>query len=354
MSRICFLDSRESELGKYVFEVKADRYDIREQEAFRLADAHDFPDEAHSENAERYYLSLPVSVLNFRLLDLPFSDKERVREVLPFELDGMVLGGSEGLIFDAVVVGRTESAYRVLAVYIEKHRLRAILEKLYALGIDPVCITSLELRFALKEFALSKLVPPLSIPGEERIALAAEEIKDPTINLRRNEFSYTRDEERRRKSLKVTATLVAMIVLILAANIVFKIVTSGQEITSLRNEIRKSYLELFPADKNIVNELLQVKSHLKELRNREQVIIGVKPLDVLAELSRVKREDGRFHEVTIEDEKITLRGEAGSLSAVQRLQEKLKEHFLDVSISDSKGSVQGKTLFTITAKAGEK
>ena len=350
MNRICFFDIKEQELSKYTVEVQGNNYEIKEQKEFPLSDSYYLPADAVSENMETVYLSLPLSSLNFRVLDLPFSDKERVREVLPFELDGMILGGAEGVIFDAVTIGRTENTYQILAVYIEKNRLRDILAKLSVHRIDPVCITSLELRHALMGFSLSKLVPPVFINNDERITLAVEEMKKPTVNLRRDEFSYTRDVVKTRKSLKVTAVLVIMILLILAADILFRILSSRQEIAFLRNEIRKSYLEIFPGERTIVNELHQLKSHIKELKGKEDVFIGVKPLNVLSELAQVEREGARFNEVTIDRENITLRGEAGSLSTVQQLQEKLKKYFDEVAISDSKASVQGKMLFTITAK----
>jgi type II secretory pathway component PulL len=262
----------------------------------------------------------------------------------------MILGGAESVIFDTVIAGKTDNGYQVLAVYIEKTRLREILEKLKELGADPVCITSLELKHALEEFSLLKLVPPVSINNEERIALAVEEIKNPTVNLRRDEFSYTRDLEKTKKSLKVTAVLCTMIVLILSADILFRILSSRQEIVLLRNEIRKSYLEIFPGEKNIVSELYQLKSRIKELKSREDIFVGIKPLNMLLELSRIEREGASFNEMIIERENIILRGEAGSLSTVQQLQERLKKYFDEVSISDSKASVQGKMLFTITAK----
>jgi type II secretory pathway component PulL len=350
MNQICFFDVKEKELGKYTVEVQGNSYEIKEQKEFPLSDTYDLPADAVSENIETVYLSLPLSSLNFRVIDLPFSDKERIREVLPFELDGMILGGAEAVIFDAVIVGRTDNAYQVLAVYIGKNRLREILEKLKVHGIDPVCVTSLELKHALKDFSLLKLVPPIFINNEERITLAVEEMKKPTVNLRRDEFSYTRDVVKTRKSLKITAVLFIMIVLILSANILFRILSSSHEAALLRNEIRKSYMEIFPGEKNIVNELHQLKSHIKELKGKEDIFIGVKPLNMFSELAQIERQGARFNEVTIDRENLTLRGEAGSLSAVQQLQEKLKKYFDEVSISDSKASVQGKMLFTITAK----
>ena len=350
MSRICFLDFKDQELGKYTVEIRGNSYEIKEQQEFPLSDPYDLPADALSENMGTVYLSLPLSSLNFRVLDLPFSGKEQVREVLPFELDGMVLGGADGVIFDAVTVGMTGNTYQVLAVYIGKNRLREILAKLKVHGIDPVCITSLELKHVLTGFSLSKLVPPVFINNEERVALAMEEMKKPTVNLRRDEFSYTRDVEKTRKSLKVTAVLIIMILLILSADMLFRIISSNREIALLRNEIRKAYLEIFPGERTIVNELHQLKSHIKELKGKEDVFIGVKPLNVLSELAQIEREGARFNEVTIDRENITLRGEAGSLSTVQQLQEKLKKYFEEVAISDSRASVQGKMLFTITAK----
>jgi len=350
MSQVHFLDMTEGALHRYVFEVKGKNYTIRDQQQFSLSDSNDLPVNAMFKNSETTYLSLPISSLNFRVIGLPFSDRERIREVLPFELDGMILGGTDTVIFDAVIVGKTDSVYQVLAVYIEKNRLRKILDTLHMHGIDPAFITSLELKNALKGFSLSKLVPPVSLAGEERIVLAGEEMRDQTINLRRNEFSYVRDVEKVRRSLKVTAVLCAIIVFVMGADILFRILSSRQQTAWLRNEMRKSYLELFPEEKTVMNELHQLKAHIKELRGREEAFIGVKPLNVLSQLAQVERQGARFHEVTIERDKLIFRGESGSLSGVQELQEKLKKYFDEVSISDSKTSVQGTTVFSITAK----
>jgi type II secretory pathway component PulL len=353
MKRILFFDIQEKEFWQYTFEGKGDNYAIKEQKKFPLSDTLSIPVDTVFSKREMAFVSLPVSSLNFRVIALPFSDKEQIREVLPFELDGIVLGGSEAVIFDAVTIGRTESAYQVLAVYIEKNLIRTILERLKVHGIDPACITSIELKHALKDFSLPKLVPPISLNNDERVALAGEEIKNPIVNLRRNEFSYTREVDQARKSLKVTAVLCALIVLVLSVNIVFRILSSRQEIELLKNEIRKSYLDIFPGEKNIMNERYQLKAHMKELKMREGVFVGIKPLDVLSELAQIERQGVKFHEMTIDREMLTFRGEASSFSGVQVLQERLKQFFDEVSISDSKASVQGTTLFTITARVRE-
>ena len=107
---------------------------------------------------------------------------------------------------------------------------------------------------------------------------------------------------------------------------------------------------MFPREKNIVNELYQLKSHMKEMRNREDVLVGVKPLDMLLKLSRLDRQSVVFHEITTDRGSLTVKGDAPSLSDVQQIKDKMGTLFDDVNIADSKSSAEGKMAFTITAK----
>ena len=350
MGKVLFIDIKEGELSTYLFEVKGGKYEIKENKKYPLSGEYDFSFDAVPEGVEDSYLSLPLGILNFRVIDLPFSDKDRIREILPFELDGMILGGSENVVVDNIVVGTSDNKQQVLVVYLERTALRKILEKLKLYGVEPVFATSIGLRPVLKDFTLAKLLSPETIEEEDRITLAAEEIQAPTINLRRDEFSYTRDIERTRKSLRVTAILFIMIALILTADVVFKIVSTRAEIVSAKSDLRKQYQEIFPGEKNIMNELYQLKSHMKELKGKEAVFIGVDTLDLLSKLSQVDRHGAVINEFTADKINITIRGEAQSLSHIQMLQNKLKNAFDEVNISDSRASAQGRMMFTITAK----
>jgi type II secretory pathway component PulL len=350
MGRALFIDIRDKEISTYTFDVKRKRYELRDTRHYPVPERYAFPFDEGTGNIENAYVSLPLGMLNFRVIDLPFSNKERIREVLPFELDGVVLGGSETVVFDDIVTGMSEGRHQILVVYIEKKVLEEILEKLKPFGIDPVFLTSVELRHALKDFALSKLLSPVQIEEEDRIALAIEEINAPVIDLRRDEFSYTRDIESTKKSLKFTAVLAALIFLVIASDIVFSIISTRAEINSLKNEIRRKYQVLFPGEKNIVNEVHQLKSHMKELRDKEDVLIGVNPLNPLLKLSQVDREGVVFNEVSVDRLNLALKGEAASLSEIQKLQDRMKSLFDEVAIVDSKASAQGRMLFTITAR----
>jgi type II secretory pathway component PulL len=350
MRKSLFIDIKEGELNTYLFEIKQNKFEIKENKKYPIPDKYDFSLDGMIEDIENTYLSLPISSLNFRVIDLPFTDKDKIREVLPFELDGMILSGSDEVIFDDVILSTSGDTYRVLAVYVEKPVMKNILEKLKSYHIDPVFVTSIELKNMLKDFSLAKLLAPAELGDGDRVALAVEEMKTPTINLRRNEFLYTRDIKKIKKSLRVTAVLLISLMLVLSTDILVKILSTRHEITSLKNDMRKTYQEIFPEEKNIMNELYQLKAHMKELKNKERVFIGVNPLNLILKLSQIDRQGVVFNEVVAEREKFTLRGEAPSLSDIQKIKVELERLFDEVNISDSKASAQGQMLFTITAK----
>ncbi|MEW6417172.1 MAG: GspL/Epsl periplasmic domain-containing protein [Nitrospirota bacterium] len=351
MSRSIFIDIKEGEIETYIFEVRHGRFELKDSKSYPMRDGYDFSIDL-TKDIENACLSLPISSLNFRVIDLPFSDKDRIREILPFELDGVIFGGVEKMVFDNIVVGKSDDKYQVLAVYIEKTIISRILERLKSYNIDPEFITSLELKNVLKDFNLARLLAP-SLEDKDRIPLAIEEIIAPTINLRRDEFSYTRGIEKTRKSLKVTAVLAILLAIVLASDLLLKIVSARQEIASFKSDMRKVYQGIFPGEKNITNELYQLKSHMKELKNREEFFIGVNPLNLLLNLSQIDRQGVIFNEITADRGNLTLKGEASSLSDIQRVKVKLERLFDDVNISDSKASTQGKMLFAITAKEVE-
>lgn len=350
MSKSIFIDIKEGELNTYIFEFKQGKYEIKDSKKYPLRDKYDFSIDGVNEDIENTYLSLPLGSLNFRVIDLPFSEKDKIREILPFELDGMILGGSDKVVFDDIVLGASGDKYQVLAVYVDKTVIKKILERLKPYNLDPEFITSVELKSMLKDFTLAKLLTPTGLDNEDRVALAVEEIKKPAINLRRDEFSYTRDIEKTKKSLRVTAVLMILLALVLSSDLLLKIISARQEIASLKNDMRKTYQGIFPGEKNIQNELYQLKSHMKELKSKEEFFVGVDPLNLLLNLSQIDKQGVVFNEVTVDRGNLALKGEAPSLSDIQRVKGKLESLLGEVNISDSKSSAQGNMLFTITAK----
>lgn len=296
---------------------------------------------------------LPLSLLNFRVLSVPFSDRQKLRDILPFELDSLLLGGSDRIIFDFRILSETQGQAEVLVTYVERQLLGTVLQRLTQSGIDPAVVTSLELRKVLRADRAGlaeSLLSPTSLDETERIDLAGQELSDPTVNLRTGPFDYTKDREKVRKKLRVAAILALVAAVLINGDLVLRTVTARQETSALNREMRRFYTELFPKEKKITDEVYQLKSHLKEIGERGDALAGAPALPFLMNISKYKSEGVSVSEITFDRDAVTVKGEAGSMDNVETFKKGLSEVLRDVSASDIKSSVDKKTLFTVTGK----
>lgn len=304
-------------------------------------------------DVEEFYLSIPMELLDFRMLKLPFSDREKLNSVIPFELSGLIIGDVDSVVFDFVVLGSSDGSFDVLVAYAKKEIIRDILERLSSLNIDPRVITSIELKIKSRnaeEFA-AQLAGHETMDDEMRINAAREEIIAHTINLRKGPFAYTKDIERLGKTLKVTYILSVLLALVIISIFIFRIITAKAEASSIKKQMRGVYAGIFPAEKKITDELYQMKSHIKDIKDKRDALTGVYPLELMLELSQKPVQGAVFNEINIDREIITIKGEAASMDDIDRTKRRLSEFLSDVSISDIKPSKEGKTLFTAVAKA---
>jgi general secretion pathway protein L len=86
----------------------------------------------------RVALALPPALLFMRELELPITDRAKVRELLPLELKGETAIDSDALAFDALPMG----GGRFLAVWGRSRELSEQIELLKGLGLEPEVVTS--------------------------------------------------------------------------------------------------------------------------------------------------------------------------------------------------------------------
>lgn len=299
------------------------------------------------------YLSVPFDVLNFRLLNLPFSDRQKLSDVIPFELDSLLLGGSETVVHDFIVLEGADKNFNVLVAYIDKKLLKDILTRLAAMKIDPEIVTSLELQAVMNKGTTNlaeRLIGLEPLSADERINTAKAELSANTINLRTGQFAYTKETEKTKKILKTTAVLALLLALAINADLLLGYVSAGNEASSIKRDIRNTYSALFPSDKKITDEIYQMKAHMKELRERGDIIAGLRPLDFMLELSQRTTQETIFNEVTLDKDLVTIKGEAVSVKMTDILKKKLVEFLTDVSITDLKPADNNRVYFTVIAR----
>lgn len=338
----------------YVFEDGA----LREGIPFELSEDQRFFTGELPEDIGEVLVSLPLEMLDFRMLELPISEPARVREVLPFELDGLILGGAEGVVVDALVLKEPRGEkHRVLAVFVEREKIRALLGRLSELGLDPRAITSLELAHAVKissgtEELGSMLLEPSTLAESERPAAALAELSDLTINLRRGEFAYTRDIEKTRRSLMLTALALVLLLLLFAGDLGLRTLKLGKQTAVLESEIVSLYSGMFPGEKpkSARGLAYKAKALLKEARGKEAQLKGLYPLEFLMSLQEARPPEVVFTDITLDREFVSLKGEARTLSDVQKAKAALEGFLSEVKISETGQSVKEKVSFTISAR----
>ena len=351
---MAFFDLREEELSILILEKKG--YGVVSSHAVPLSGGNNnsFMIDENATGIDETYLSLPLGLLNFRIVELPFSDLRKVMELLPFELDGLILGGTGDIVFDACLLGNENGRSKVLVAYLKKEVLRALLANLKSYGFDPRAVLSLELGHAVvaasKEGFANNLLTPVPIENDDRVGIAIRELRKPTVDFRKGEFAHTADADKAKKSLRITAALAVLLLLLFLADTTMNIISARRENQDLRDDIRKTYQAMFPAEKKITSETYQLKAHLKELKGKESSFIGVSPLQVLRALTRISGPGVSLSEISIEKDIIILKGECPSLSEAQRIKAELEDILTNVSISDTRPSSGNKTFFTITAK----
>lgn len=354
MKKVGFIDINSIKDGRqegkiYVFAGRPGAYEL--ESSAEYASDRAFP--LNASDIADFTLSLPLELLNFRVLNLPFSDREKLRKVIPFDLANLLMERSEDVVFDATVLGPSGDNVDVLVTYIEKGVLKEILGVLSSLQVDPQVATSLELQAGMREGTegiASRLMDQGRLTPEERTAAAKNELLNHTINLRTGSFAYTKDTEKTKKKLMMTAALLVALALLINAYLTFGILTAKSKASSVRRDMRSLYTALFPAEKVITDELYQMKSHMKEIREKGDALIGVHPLPLLLDLSQKNLQGVSFNEIGFGKDLITMKGEVPSMSDIDRVKTRLSEFLKDVSVSDIKPSAGDKTLFTVVAK----
>jgi hypothetical protein len=310
------------------------------------------------EGAKETVLSLPLSMLDFRVLELPFDEPERIREVLPFELEGIILGGTERVVMDAVVLGKTEEGKtRTLAVYVEKATLERLITGLSELGADPRVVTSVELARVIHEAGtgedLERLLLESPPAGEDwREEKAEGELSLSTVNLRQGELAYTRDEERTRRSLAFAAVGLIALILVLAGDVLVRAARVEREAQAVQKELLSAYTGIFPGEKpeRVAGLSYKLKARMEEMRGKSEDLRGVSPLEFLMKLQAALPRGIVVDVLTLDTGFVIVKGKADTLTQVEEAKSSLDTFLHDVKIMDTGQAVGGKTAFTIEAK----
>jgi len=171
------------------------------------------------------------------------------------------------------------------------------------MGLEPRVITSIDLR--LSGGKCEKLPEDLTFEKEFRIEAAREELINPLINLRQQEFSYKGDIDRVRKTFQLTTVLILILALIFGITTTLKFLSLRRENVSLQKHIYSIYHNAFPQDRKIIDPARQFKGNLNTLIRKGAVLGGIPALDILHNIANLKDDNITLYEFNV-NEKIYL------------------------------------------------
>jgi general secretion pathway protein L len=93
--------------------------------------------ERHSLVGDTVLTGLPGDAVTWRTFFLPFRDRKRLLQTIPFELESQVPFALDEVVVDHHVLHRDRSGTTVLAALVQKRDLERHLELLQAAGVDP-------------------------------------------------------------------------------------------------------------------------------------------------------------------------------------------------------------------------
>jgi hypothetical protein len=278
-------------------------------------------------------------------------------------MDGLVLGPPDALAMDAVVLGPApaDGGTRVLVAYTDRARLGSMLAGFRDAGADPQVVTCIELARVLASAppdgiaeALARASAASALTDEERAETAAAEDRSPTINLRRGSLAGTREADRLRRTLSITAGLFALCCLLLSG--AFWIETSIARTGAARAEetVISAYMTAFPGAERPASASglgFKLKARMAELRERDAFYRSAPVLDVLMSLRQTRPDGLTYSEVQVDPAQAQLRGEARSMSDVEEARAALAGLFDGVRIDETGQKASGLMGFTITIGA---
>ncbi|KPJ98622.1 MAG: hypothetical protein AMK71_11100 [Nitrospira bacterium SG8_35_4] len=342
-----FIDWEEGTVNFYVFEKKGGRYELSDSRSFPVEDRPD-PSLLQTlvrDGVETLCLSIPLNQLTLREQTFPFSDKDKISDTISFELEGLLLGTTADYSIDHIVTETSEAGSRVLAVCIEKSRLREIIDAFSSAGMDPNVITCIDL-WLYGGNAENTLGKPLS-DKSLRAETAKQELMSPSINMRQGDLAYTGDMDRFQKSLRFTSALVLILAILCGVYSSLQFLSAKKDHEALQKQINAIHRGVFPEDKKIVSAERQFKGNLNSLKNRQASLGGIPVLDILQDIAIQEGENITLHEFGSDGNNIRIKGNAVSFENVESLKNSLSSLFLNVKVVDSTATADNKIDFTI-------
>jgi len=266
---------------------------------------------------------------------LPDFDRDKMKEILPFEMEGLFLSPSSALVFDFYPLRPGEKGTECLVFALKKETAEKYIAPFVKAGLNIVSLSP-AWDDRLSEYGLNE-----GVFYKTALNLVPEGLTG---------------EKKKRKAMDVyqTAFIYAIaVLLVFMTGLSFRYYLILKKEAGIKKEVSAAYAGLFPGQKMPPDLFYGVQSKLVELKQNFRVFKGIEVLGILKSVSESSREGVRVKEINMDGNKTTLKGEGPDYSAVEQFRSNLKKSFGNVQLLETRNMPEGKSGFAIEVTVNE-
>lgn len=280
-------------------------------------------------------LYIRIDAFSMRKAVLPHLDSEKIREILPFEMEGLFLIPSSGLVFDFYPLREAENGTEGIVFALKKEAADRYISPFVSAGLNLISLSpAWDVR--LSEYGAQEGLFYKTALNLAPVGLSGEKKKREAQDAYRTAFLYA-----------------VAVLLICIAGFSFRYFLILQKEVRIKKDVSAMYVSLFPDQKLPSDHYYGVQSKLAELKQNYRAFKGIEVLEILKSVSESSREGVRVKEINMDGNKAFLKGEAPDYASVEQFRDSLKRSLGEVQLHETKNMPDGKAGFALEVTVDE-
>ncbi|MBI5073631.1 MAG: hypothetical protein HZB62_00430 [Nitrospirae bacterium] len=281
----------------------------------------------------RLYVSFDA--FSMRKSVLPHLEGDKIREILPFEMEGLFLAPAAELVFDFFPLAPAAKGTEGLVFALKKETAEKYTAPFIRAGLNLISLSPLWDN-RLSEYGIDEGLFYRAALNLASAGLTGEKKKIRSRDVYRTVFLYT-----------------AAVLLVFMTGLSLRYFLVLKKESMMKKEMSVVYASLFPGQKVPSDLYYGVQSKLAEMKQNYRAFKGIDVLGILKSVSENSREGIRVKEIIMDGNKAILKGEAADYASAEQFRNSLKKSFSEVQLLETKNMPDGRSGFAMEVTVHE-
>ncbi|MCX7990617.1 MAG: hypothetical protein N2999_01080 [Proteobacteria bacterium] len=277
---------------------------------------------------------LPACEFSVRKAVFPKLEREKIKEILSYEMEDKFIEPSENLVMDYATLSETDKELSALVFAIEKEKIEKYIK---SFGNELSCLKSISICF------------------DETLAdyLSKDSLNNKDMNFIPKEYLGLSEKYWKIEILnKIFKYFVLISIIVLVGELTRFFILKEKE-KRLRSEISASSQFLSQGQKVEGDPLTYIQSKMIDLKNNYKTLKGIDSLDILKNISQHINNNIKIKEILGEGTRVSLKGECKDMNFLQQFKTNLLKNFKESKILETKNLPDGTVNFTMELEINE-